>query len=87
MKTLSDELLYPSPGPLARATLSLRDRDFPEYIFQFGQYRSLRRAICYLEFNWRRNPAAQRIPRYCRPSSVFPSGEMRSAVQTGSHTI
>jgi hypothetical protein len=31
---------YPSPGPLARATLSRWERDLPECFFQFG-YHSL----------------------------------------------
>jgi len=26
---------YPSPGPLTRATLSLRERDSPEYLVSF----------------------------------------------------
>jgi len=37
-KALNKWLLYPSPDPLARATLSLRERDLRECIFQFGQH-------------------------------------------------
>jgi hypothetical protein len=33
--TMKKYLLYPSPGPLTRATLFLQERDFREYIFQF----------------------------------------------------
>jgi hypothetical protein len=36
-RTFKKYLWYPSPGPLARATLSLQERDLPGYVFQFGK--------------------------------------------------
>jgi len=36
-KALSKYVLSPSPGPLSRATLTLRERDLPECISHFGR--------------------------------------------------